>query len=361
MRLGSLHLSVELALTVLVSALPVFATPSYTITDLGVPGQISAAYDVTSSGMVVGVNDSKPAFWDASGSLTTLSAGTGTAYGINEAGEVVGAYNPSSRYLGFYWSTSDPTLRQLIHPHQSSSGWSWAMEITDSSLIVGAADMDATYSYQRRGVIWNGPDDPNPVVLPSLGRDSHAWAANASGEVVGWSSNVSSQSHGFYWDGSTMTDLGTLGGSHSWAYDINDSGTIVGGAYTSSNSEAPVFWTWSGSSWTITQIGSASGQARSINASGDIVGRIQASAFLWQDGSLYSLNDLIPSGSGWDLRYAYSILDNGYIVGQGYLGSVNHAFLLTPTPVSAVPAPGALLLAIAGAVLASSARLLRRP
>ena len=40
-----------------------------------------------------------------------------------------------------------------------------------------------------------------------------------------------------------MVDLGTLGGNHSWAYGINDSGQIVGWCFTSSGQQHAVLWT----------------------------------------------------------------------------------------------------------------------
>ena len=101
----------------------------------------------------------------------------------------------------------------------------------------------------------------------------------------------------------TITDLGTLGGSLSYAYGINDSGQVVG-----------VSW---------------------------ITGNSTSHAFLYDGGNMIDLNTLLPTGSGWVLKSAYGINDSGQIVGYGSINgsSDERAFLMTP-----VPEPTTLLL-----------------
>src|SRR5207302_8546748 len=87
-------------------------------------------------------------------------------------------------------------------------------------------------------------------------------------------------------------DLGTLGGTQSVGYGINDSGQVVGYANTTGNAVAH--------------------------------------AFLYSGGAMHDLNSLIPADSGWELQQASGINDAGQIAGSGYLNGRYHAFLLTP-------------------------------
>jgi probable HAF family extracellular repeat protein len=91
-----------------------------------------------------------------------------------------------------------------------------------------------------------------------------------------------------------MQDLGTLGGSGSVAYGINNNGQVVGQSDMS--------------------IGSPH-------------------AFLYSGGQMMDLNTLLPANSGWVLLDARAINDAGQIVGGGsFQDGRPRAFLLTPTP-----------------------------
>jgi len=54
-------------------------------------------------------------------------------------------------------------------------------------------------------------------------------------------------------------------------------------------------------------------------------------AFLYSGGKMIDLNSLIDSTSGWTLKTAQGINDNGQIVGEGIHNGYIRAFLLTPT------------------------------
>ncbi len=68
------------------------------------------------------------------------------------------------------------------------------------------------------------------------GNKSYAYDINDSGQVVGTAFTESAK-HAFLYDGGAMTDLGTLGVS-SYANAINDSGQVVGPSYTGSGNHA---------------------------------------------------------------------------------------------------------------------------
>ncbi len=102
------------------------------------------------------------------------------------------------------------------------------------------------------------------------GSASEAFGLNNRGQVVGTSSTASGFAHAFLWQDSTMTDLGTLGGPWSQASGINERSQVVGISASSSGDHA---FLWEAG--TMTDLGTISGSfswASAINDRGQIVG-----------------------------------------------------------------------------------------
>jgi probable HAF family extracellular repeat protein len=159
-----------------------------------------------------------------------------------------------------------------------------------------------------------------------------------------------------------LIDLGTLGGNDSCAYSINNIGQIVGWALDSSARQRATLFDPTGGENNINlgiPLGGTSSVAYSINDNGQIVGGAQdwsgnGRAILFDptgSGNNIDLNTLIDSSLGWRLGSAYSINDNGWIVGSGINpDGYTRAYLLIPEPTTLS------LFALAGVVLLRKCR-----
>ncbi|HEY1769460.1 MAG TPA: hypothetical protein VGG02_04300 [Chthoniobacterales bacterium] len=139
-------------------------------------------------------------------------------------------------------------------------------------------------------------------------------------------------SHAFIWDSAQgMRDLGTLGGSNSYALGISDSGVVVGYSDITGNTATHAFlWTLGRGMVDIgaTAPNGDASQATTINASGNVAATLIVAGK--QVPAVFSPPDHwrhLPPASGDQRNFGYGINDSNQITGQLYSGEVLSAFL----------------------------------
>ncbi len=136
---------------------------------------------------------------------------------------------------------------------------------------------------------------------------------NDQGQIVGASLRAGASQHAFLWQDGTMTDLGTLGGSESLAYAVNADGHVAGGAQDGTGLWRPFLWrdgAMEDLGPLLTSSGTAyDGYAYDLNDADTVVG-YSADAdrgFLWSVGALQYLDGF----------RAVSVNNNGWVSGRG--------------------------------------------
>jgi probable HAF family extracellular repeat protein len=157
--------------------------------------------------------------------------GAAAAAGVLGGMAIMGT--PSASAQTTYNFTALPYLSQENYGGSYGEGsYSYATAINNSGTVAGEALSASGYGHAFSYTVAGGMTDLG--TLPG-GLDSVAEGINDSGTVVGWTGYTpGAQGYGpyyygtdqaFSYSGGVMTGLGTLGGTSSAAYGINNAGT----------------------------------------------------------------------------------------------------------------------------------------
>ncbi len=233
-----------------------------------------------------------------------------------------------------------------------------------SGHVVGQSTNAANES---RGFLYSGGEMRD---IGTLGGDfALAARINNAGQVVGEAAldaGPLATVHAFIYEGGAMRDLGTLGGRQSSAAAISEAGHVTGYAYTAGSVEHAFLYI-DGMMVDLGTLGGGRSFGYDVNALGQVVGSsglegdFDTRAFLYSGGAMTDLNALIDPASGWVLVEARGINDRGQIAAFGCMGDNCQAVLLDVVPQVPEPASVALLLAGLGVLaLARSNAAFRR-
>jgi len=262
------------------------------------------------------------------------------AMDINDQGQVAGESVMASTYQGqaCLWEnkTANPTPLGFLPGHDTSLAYG----MNNAGQVVGASNVYTNWDTYR-AVLWQNGVIQNLGVLDAWLR-SGANAINDQGMVVGgvWASGGSGRAT--FWYGGVAGYLGEPAGhSVSSASDINNLGDVVGSSGPSSGQSYACWW-HGGVATNLhldapSEYQSGGSSTYAINNLGQVVGWLytnpaspyKGDAYVWQNHSM----QLLPLLDGYQYATAMGINDLGQIVGfagDGY--SMSRAVLWNPVP-----------------------------
>ena len=310
--------------------------PTVTVEDLGPTGFVTNGRGVNASGLAAGFgNDGTIDFGFTHGVtwayVPVPEPGDALqALAVNDAGVVVGSYIPASGFRQPYRYDSVSNVLTAV-PYLSGASSATATAVNASGVVAGFTAAGKAHGFRQSGA------DPAEDIGDLGGGSSAATGINATNVVVGYAKDAALHQQAVRFD-STLHALTSLGGTNAQANGINDSGVIVGWSQDTGNSHLlATRWSSDTTPQSLGTLGGVMSQAMAVNTTGDVVGwsltaANEVHAFLWQNGTLTDLNDMLPTGSGWVLGTAYALNNTGVIVGDGTFNGEARAFRLTITP-----------------------------
>jgi probable HAF family extracellular repeat protein len=258
--------------------------------------------------------------------LGTLGGLSSVGRDVNDAGQVAGSSQiTSSNVWHAFRYDGTPGSGGVMRDLGSGLVSSFALAVNDLGQVAGyTGNTPPNQAFRYDGTPGSGGV---MRMLGTLGGTvSQGWGINNAGQVVGYSYLAgNAATHAFRYDGTpgsggVMRDLGLFGGTESYAYDVNDAGQVVG---------------WSSATLTPYQ-----------------------RAYLYTgtpglDGQMIDLENWLNAsssaeGAKWTLYEAWGISNSGWITGYGDydpdgpggVAGAHRAYLLDASAL--LPEPGAL-------------------
>lgn len=286
---------------------------------------LDAASENREEGILIKAGTTTPIFLGAPGDETDQGTET-RPRSINDQGVIVGNYQKVVVFPSGEAEIPRPTIWPNLDGIGSDigvnpSGDADAFGINDNQEIVGTQAGTTVTPWSRQGTTVTN--------LPTLGgKTTEALGLNDNGVVVGDAVRANGNQQAVTWVNGKISSLGTLnGGTFGEALAINDSGQAVGAATTPGSpinlSRAVMFSNGKAIDLRVPGAGQGSAHATAINSSGVIVGDDGVdpdlvdlgNGFVYRNGQATELNTLIAPTPNVRLAGATGINDAGDIVG----------------------------------------------
>jgi probable HAF family extracellular repeat protein len=294
------------------------ALPLFSVTVL--PEQMNGANAMNREGHVVGSGAQGVWLWNGTGAtqLAAAAPGYSDGLGINDSDAVAGT---SYAGTGIAFANIGGAVQNIgaAAPDFRSS---YARGINDAGWVVGAFSNGVGGIESRPYIYRNG----NVQLLPTLGGNAGAaLAVSNNGYVTGQAALAttapfSGGGHAFLYQNGNTTDLGTLSGDDlSSGLAVNDRGAVVGISALAGQPGNRAFLSWRGRMANLGSLGGTSTTPFAVNNYLVVVGSASTAAqvehgFVYAFGRMIDLNRFIDPASGWVINAALGINDSFQIL-----------------------------------------------